>query len=93
MSESETNNYFRAVVGLVLVGLGVLFFLAQFFDFGSVGFLWPFFVIIPGLLFFVGMVAGGPSAGRLAVPGSILLLPKQCPGDFIGRIINGCMQG
>jgi hypothetical protein len=33
---------------------------------------WPIFVIIPGLLFFAGMVALGRSGGPLAIPGAVV---------------------
>jgi hypothetical protein len=56
----------------VLVALGTLFLLEQFFDFQLGQWLWPLFIIIPGLLFFVGMLLGGKSAGPLAIPGSIV---------------------
>jgi hypothetical protein len=59
-------------IGAVLVALGVLFLLEQFFDFRLGQWMWPFFIIIPGLLFFVGMALGGKSAGPLAIPGSII---------------------
>ena len=58
--------------GLMLVALGVFFLLAQFLDFNVWGFAWPFMIIIPGLLFFVAMLAGGPALGALAIPGSII---------------------
>jgi hypothetical protein len=61
-----------AVVGLVLIGLGLLFFVAQFFTVDLGHYLWPFFVIIPGLAFFAAMVLGGRKASGLAVPGSII---------------------
>jgi hypothetical protein len=59
-------------IGAVLVALGVLFLLEQLFDFQLGQWLWPLVIIIPGLLFFVGMVFGGKSAGPLAIPGSIV---------------------
>ncbi len=61
-----------AVFGVILILLGIFFLAGQFIniDFGG---LWPFFVIGFGALFFVGMVAGGPSAGGLAIPGSIIV--------------------
>ena len=64
----------NAIVGLVLVGLGGLFLLAQVFDINMGRYLWPFFIIIPGAMFFVGMVLGGKAAGPLAIPGSIVTM-------------------
>ena len=57
--------------GVVLIGLGVLFLLGQFFRLNIVGWLWPLFVIGIGGAFFVGMLAAGKSAAGLAIPGSI----------------------
>jgi hypothetical protein len=62
----------RLGIGAVLVALGILFLLEQFFDVRLGQWLWPLFIIIPGLLFFVGMVLGGKPAGPLAIPGSIV---------------------
>ncbi len=57
----------------MLVGLGLLFLVAQFLRISLWSLGWPFFVIIPGLIFFVGMVASGKGkAGGLAIPGSIV---------------------
>ncbi len=58
--------------GSILIGLGVLFLLAQFFNFAAWHFLWPFLVIGVGGLFFVGMLVGGKPAAGLAIPGSII---------------------
>lgn len=62
----------RLVFGLILIVLGGLFLMGEFFGISPWHYLWPFFIIVPGLLFFVGMVAGGPKLGALAIPGSII---------------------
>lgn len=59
------------VGGVVLIGLGLLFLLGQFFNLNVMGWLWPFFVIGVGAVFFIGMLAAGKSAAGLAIPGSI----------------------
>ncbi len=64
----------NTILGVVLVGLGVLFLLSRFLDLNLTLFLWPFFIIIPGVLFFVGMALGGRPAGPLAIPGSIVTM-------------------
>jgi hypothetical protein len=61
-------------IGIVLVALGALFLLEQVFGFQLGPWLWPFFIVIPGLLFFVGMLFGGKSASPLAIPGSIVTM-------------------
>ena len=58
--------------GGILVGLGLLFLLAQLFNFSAWGLLWPLFVIGIGGLFFIGMLSGGKAAAPLAIPGSII---------------------
>jgi len=69
---SDGHEWINVVVGMVLVGLGSLFLVAQLFDINVIHFTWPFFIIVPGLLFFVGMMLGGKGAGGLAIPGSIV---------------------
>lgn len=62
------------VIGVSLLGLGVLFLLGQIFRFNVWAVLWPFFIIGPGLLFFLGMVALGKTGAPLAVPGSVVTM-------------------
>jgi hypothetical protein len=56
----------------MLIGLGFVFLVGQFINVEIGEYLWPFMVIAFGGIFFAGMVAGGPSAGGLAIPGSII---------------------
>jgi hypothetical protein len=74
MENERARNLGVLVIGLGLIALGALFFLAQVFHISLLGILWPFFIIVPGLLFFVGMVALGPNGAPLAVPGSIVTM-------------------
>ncbi len=74
MAHSNPQGRMSVLIGILLVGLGAIFLLGQFFDFNFMRFLWPFFVIVPGLLFFVGMLLGGKQAGPLAIPGSIVTM-------------------
>ena len=60
------------VIGAILVVLGLLLFGGQLLGINLARFTWPFFIIIPGLAFFVGMVMGGKDAAPLAIPGSII---------------------
>ncbi len=59
-------------IGIALIVLGAFFLLAPLFNFNLGRFAWPLFIIIPGLLLFVGMALGGKSAAALAIPGSIV---------------------
>ena len=72
MNTKRTNTG-AMIGGAILIGVGLLALIAQFFP-GGWGNLWPFFIIGPGLLFFVGMFLGGKSAGPMAIPGSIITM-------------------
>jgi hypothetical protein len=75
MVDNERARSFGVLaVGLGLIALGVLFLVSQFLGFNVWGVLWPFFIIVPGLLFFVGMVALGKNGAPLAIPGSIITM-------------------
>ena len=70
MSRNTSTN--GVIAGIILIGLGGLFLVAQVFGGSILTNLWPFLVIGAGLLFFAGMVARGRGAGGLAIPGSIV---------------------
>lgn len=74
MTANQSQNRGSIVIGVALVGLGALFLLGQVFDLNLGRYLWPFFIIIPGALFFVGMLLGGKAAGPLAIPASIVTM-------------------
>jgi hypothetical protein len=57
-------------VGILLIILGTLFLFGQFVDVGSL--LWPFFVLVPGIVLLAWAFIGGRGAAGLAVPGSIV---------------------
>ena len=60
------------VGGAVLIAIGTAIFLRRAFNVDFPDFSWPFFIIGPGLAFFVAMVFGGRGAGGLAIPGSVI---------------------
>jgi len=64
------------IVGLFLIGLGLVFLAGQFLGLDVWRYLWPFFVIAFGVLFFAGMLAAGRNndAGVLAIPGSLFVM-------------------
>jgi hypothetical protein len=65
----------NVILGGILVSLGVLFFLGQMFGINLGRFVWPFFVIVPGVLLFIFALAARGSAGEgLAVIGSIVTM-------------------
>ncbi len=74
MATNNSHGRSTLLIGILLVGLGALFLLGQILRIDLWQFFWPFFVIVPGLLVFVGMVLGGKPAGPLAIPGSIVTM-------------------
>lgn len=60
------------ILGLVLVGVGILFLLQEFLNVDVWQYSWPLIFVAAGVLFFVAMVVSGRTYGGLAVPGSIL---------------------
>ncbi len=70
---SSRRNTGSLVGGSLLIIFGVLALLGKLFqNFNFWNAFWPFFIIGIGLLFFVGMFAGGKSVSGLAIPGSII---------------------
>lgn len=69
---NRTQDTGRTVTAAVLIGLGVLFLLAQTFSFSFIGVLWPLFVILPGAAFLYFALTGGKDKAGLIFPGSII---------------------
>jgi hypothetical protein len=69
----ENRKVTTLIIGGILIVVGILALLGQFFTSLNWDNLWPLIVIVVGAAFFVGMALGGKSAGGLAVPGSILV--------------------
>lgn len=74
MDVDRGRNVGVLAVGLGLIALGILFLLGTIFRIDIWGALWPFFIIVPGLLFFIAMVSIGKPGAPLAVPGSIVTM-------------------
>lgn len=72
MSMETNRDRTGFVVGAILVVLGVVFFIGQITGISLGSLVWPFFIIIPGLAFFVGMMLGGKDTAALAIPGSVI---------------------
>lgn len=72
MRNLDHHNRFHLILGFSLISLGVLLLLDQFLAIRISRVLWPFFIIIPGVAFFIAMVTGGSERGGLAIPASIL---------------------
>lgn len=70
---SSQRNAGALVGGSLLILFGLLALFGQIFrGFNFWNTFWPFFIIGFGLLFFVGMFAGGRSVSGLAIPGAII---------------------
>ena len=70
---SSQRNAGALVGGSLLILFGLLAMFGQIFrSFNFWNTFWPFFIIGFGLLFFVGMFAGGRSVSGLAIPGTII---------------------
>lgn len=60
------------VAGVILMGLGGLFLIAQLLGGTFWAYFWPYPIIAAGLTFFIAMITGGRGSGAFAIPGSIL---------------------
>ena len=70
---SSQRNVGSLVGGSLLIIFGILALVGKIFqNFNFWETFWPFFIIGVGVLFFVGMLAGGRSVSGLAIPGSII---------------------
>ncbi|NOH01883.1 MAG: hypothetical protein HND47_07920 [Chloroflexi bacterium] len=70
--QTNRSNTGALIWGALLIAFGLLALAAQFVRNVDWGFLWPFIVIVVGVLFFVAMFAAGRQVSGLAVPGSII---------------------
>lgn len=70
---SSSRNKLGIILGAILIGAGALFLIAELTGLASFGLLWPMIIMLVGAGFFIGMFIGGPEAGGLAIPGSIIL--------------------
>lgn len=71
--EEKGRNTGALVGGALLVLFGLLALLTQLFSgFDFWGTFWPFLIMGIGVMFFVGMLAGGRSVAGLAIPGAII---------------------
>jgi hypothetical protein len=74
MDDNRMRGLVTIFIGLGLVGLGIFFLISQVFHLDVWSFLWPFFIIVPGLFFFIGMFVMGKNGSPLAVPGSVVTM-------------------
>jgi len=73
MDDKRGNEVMRSTAGIGLVIIGLIFLLQQIYgpslQILSWSHLWPLFVIVPGLIFFLAMLQGGRRAAGLAIRG------------------------
>ena len=72
MSTSRKN--LGLILGVILISAGILFLLGEITGLVSFDLLWPLIIVAVGIAFFIGMFIGGPDAGHLAIPGSIITM-------------------
>jgi hypothetical protein len=60
------------IAGVILMGLGGLFLIAQVLGGSFWSYFWPYLIIGVGLTFLVALVTSGRGAGGLAIPGSVV---------------------
>lgn len=66
------KNQLPFIGGVLLIGIGILLLLAQVLQIDVGNYLWPFWIIGGGAVFFLFMLAGRTREGSLAIPGSII---------------------
>lgn len=78
MGTSNGNRGARSiniVLGAALIIVGILFMLGQVFDFRLGSFIWPFYIIVPGVLLFAFALTMSGSAGEgLAIFASVVTI-------------------
>ena len=69
MNQRNTGSL---IAGAALIVLGGLFLLNQILDISIWRFLWPLFVLVPGIGMFAAVYSGGKQSAGLAIPASIV---------------------
>jgi hypothetical protein len=72
--EGKQNPYSQTGLGIGLVLLGLFFFVAQYTNFDWGEFLWPLFIVGPGVALLAFAALGGKASAELAIPGSIVTM-------------------
>ena len=71
MAQSQRNT----LVPIVLIGLGILFLIGQIFNinlWSMLGFSWPMFIVIPGVIFLTIAATGSKKTLGFIFPGTII---------------------
>lgn len=73
--ERRMQDVGSMVLAFILIGLGLLFLADQYFHIDVAGYVWPFGVIIPGVvMFIVGLNLSSPESEGLAIGGSVVTM-------------------
>jgi hypothetical protein len=71
--QKSGSNNLNLALGAILVVVGLLFLVGQVFDISFGRFLWPFLIIIPGVLLFgLALTTGGQAGEPMAIFGSMV---------------------
>ena len=68
----KNRNIAVAIVGIVLVLIGIFSLFGQYFAFWNINYLWPLIVVGVGAAFLIVMLIGDRNLSGFAIPGSIL---------------------
>ncbi len=63
-SEKTGLTRVNAMFGVGLIILGIVFLLGELFDIAVGQYIWPFFVIVPGIMLFLGALMVGDEMGQ-----------------------------
>lgn len=72
MADKRNIKSGNLLIGISLIGFGVLFLLIELLRLDFWHYFWPFFVMLPGIIFFMVMLSGGRGVSGFAVPASIV---------------------
>jgi hypothetical protein len=74
-NKPETMRRSNMLIGTLLIVMGIIFLVGQLFDVHLGHYLWPFTIIIPGVLLFLGALSlEGESAKALAIVSGIVTM-------------------
>ena len=72
--ERSPSNVTNLVAGVTLVVVGILLLVGRIFGISLGRYLWPFYIVVPGVVLFVFALAAGGSGEGLAIAGSLVTM-------------------
>ncbi len=89
MARSKQSTAGRTIVGVLLILLGIVFLITQFFEIDIIGLLWPLFIIVPGAVAYIVSLTlpeepgkGVNALGSIITMVGLLLLYQNTTGHF-----------